>query len=145
MGEKDTLEKYLESFNDVFVDIYNVLWFKEEVLKEEYLQPASTETIYKAAEGNVRNQQRDIAKKYVVDGAVHYVFGIENQSEVDDDMPVRVMGYDYGNYRKMVDDEKDASQVVTIVLNFSEDRWKKPTDLDGWASMPPDGRKKESS
>ena len=81
MGEKDTLEKYLESFNDVFVDIYNVLWFKEEVLKEEYLQPASTETIYKAAEGNVRNQQRDIAKKYVVDGAVHYVFGIENQSD----------------------------------------------------------------
>ena len=54
---------------------------RKQNFKESEELNGSTETIYKAAEGNVRNQQRDIAKKYVVDGAVHYVFGIENQSD----------------------------------------------------------------
>ena len=38
MGEKDVTEKYLMAFNDVFVDIYNVLLFEADVLKEEYLR-----------------------------------------------------------------------------------------------------------
>ena len=29
MGQKDRAEKYLENYNDVFADIYNVLVFKK--------------------------------------------------------------------------------------------------------------------
>ena len=32
MGEKDKTEKYLESYDDVFADIFNVLVFEENVI-----------------------------------------------------------------------------------------------------------------
>ena len=32
MADKDLAEKYLESFSDVFADIYNVLLFRKEIL-----------------------------------------------------------------------------------------------------------------
>lgn len=39
MEEKDMAEKTLESYNDVFADIINVLFFKgNEIVKEEELE-----------------------------------------------------------------------------------------------------------
>lgn len=38
MADKDLAEKYLESFSDVFADIYNVLLFRKEILLEEGLE-----------------------------------------------------------------------------------------------------------
>lgn len=37
MGEKDIIEKTLESYNDVFADIVNVLLFKGNVLYRKML------------------------------------------------------------------------------------------------------------
>lgn len=37
MGEKDIIEKILESYNDVFADIVNVLLFKGNVLYRKML------------------------------------------------------------------------------------------------------------
>ena len=64
MADKDLAEKYLESFSDVFADIYNVLLFRKEILLEEGLEEGPTESIYKVEENNLRNQFRDTVKLY---------------------------------------------------------------------------------
>lgn len=62
MGEKDLSEKYLESYNDLFADILNVLLFNgNEQIKPSELNEAITETQYKA-DGKPHEQRRDIAK-----------------------------------------------------------------------------------
>ena len=114
MGEKDVTEKYLMAFNDVFVDIYNVLLFEADVLKEEYLRSGGTESVYKEAEKS-RIQQRDVVKEYGEGYETQCVLGIENQSKIDLDMPIRIMGYDYGSYRQMVDNDTERIPVITIV------------------------------
>ena len=92
MAEKDLSKKYLESFPDVFVDIYNTLLFQENYIKEEELEKGPTESIYKSAKENIRNQFRDTTK-YTRKGQYNLaLLGIENQGEVDLDMPIRVMG-----------------------------------------------------
>ena len=49
MGEKDTVEKTLEAYNDVFVDIVNGFLFQgESVLKENSLSDAQPFSMYKA-------------------------------------------------------------------------------------------------
>ena len=62
MGSKDIVEKTLESYNDVFADIVNVLLFDgDEVIKENELQPTREKSMYKI-DGKVYQQERDIAK-----------------------------------------------------------------------------------
>ena len=130
MAEKDLSKKYLESFPDVFVDIYNTLLFQENYIKEEELEKGPTESIYKSAKENIRNQFRDTTK-YTRKGQYNLaLLGIENQGEVDLDMPIRVMGYDYASYREQIDESgKRKYPVITIVLNFSDDEWKTPLSL----------------
>ncbi len=45
-------------------------------------------------------------------------FGVENQTRIESSMPIRIMGYDYGTYRGMLDAEKPLAPVITIVLNL---------------------------
>ena len=72
MGQKDRLEKYLENYNDVFADRFNVLLFKKKWIREEKLRSLDTESLYKAADGSLGVQRRDILKEY----------GSENTEEV---------------------------------------------------------------
>ena len=49
-----------------------------------------------------KNCERDLIRKTVL--GIRYVFiGIENQETVDYSLPVRIMGSDYGDYKKQVD------------------------------------------
>ncbi|MBR6647592.1 MAG: transposase, partial [Clostridia bacterium] len=60
---KDIAEKRLEWHNDVFVDIFNnVLFEGTEVLKEENLTSIPTQSYVRAADGTVRENDRDIRK-----------------------------------------------------------------------------------
>lgn len=130
MGTKDTSEKYLESFNDVFADIYNVLLFGEEVIQPDTLRNGSTEMTYKAENSKIRSQSRDFQKNYNNSNIQIASLGIENQSAIDRDMPIRVMGYDYTTYRSQIDSgELIRFPVITIVLNFSNQKWEYPTSL----------------
>ena len=130
MGEKDKTEKYLESYNDVFADIFNVLVFEENVIAPNTLINAGTETIYKSKDGKLKNQFRDIQKYYNESHIQIASFGIENQSEEDDDMVIRILGYDYASYREQIINNKAKRYpVITIVLNFSEDKWSSPKSL----------------
>lgn len=130
MADKDLAEKYLESFSDVFADIYNVLLFQKEMLLEEGLEEGPTESIYKVEENNLRNQFRDTVKLYKNGLYKVASFGIENESRIDKNMPIRIMGYDYAVYRAQIDrGEERKYPAITIVLNFSDTEWKSPNRL----------------
>lgn len=130
MADKDLAEKYLESFSDVFADIYNVLLFQKEILLEEGLEEGPTESIYKVEENNLRNQFLDTVKLYKNGLYKVASFGIENESRIDKNMPIRIMGYDYAVYRVQIDREEERKYpAITIVLNFSDTEWKSPNAL----------------
>ena len=129
MGQKDRAEKYLENYNDVFADLFNVLLFKKKWIREEKLRSLDTESLYKAADGSLGLQRRDILKEYGSGRFLVASLGIENQSTIDSDMPARVMGYDYAAYRDQINKSKKRVPVITIILNFSRTEWKKPLSL----------------
>ena len=62
MGVKDITEKALEEYNDVFLDIVNVLLLNgEEIIGSDELVEASPYSNY-TEDGKVRDQERDIYK-----------------------------------------------------------------------------------
>ena len=122
MAEKDIAEKTLESYNDVFADIVNGLLFQgRSIVAEDALTDAQPFSMYKA-EGGLHEQERDVSK-YWGDYPVRIaLLGLENQTDVDRDMPLRVMGYDGAAYRAQLG-ECNRYPVVTLVLYFGERRW----------------------
>lgn len=136
MAGKDKTEKKLEDYNDVFAEILNVLLFKKDLIKEGLLENGPTESVYKAEDKKLRGQFRDTAKYYKKAGITISSFGMENQSVIDYDMPVRVMGYDYSSYRSQVDAGKNRYPVITVVLNFSDKKWSGPLHLKDMFEIP---------
>lgn len=136
MAEKDSTEKILEAYNDVFADIVNVLLFKgEEVLKPDELVDQTPRSIYKA-DGKVREIERDVAKRWVKENIRIACIGLENQTDDDPDMPLRVMAYDGAEYRTELRG-KDRYPVITLVLYFGyKKRWTAPTQLKECFSVP---------
>lgn len=143
MAEKDIAEKTLEAYNDVFADIVNVLVFGgKQVIKPESLMNATPTSQYKI-DNKLHEQERDVAKYWDGNNIRLLMLGLENQSAIDSDMPLRVIGYDGAAYRHQLNmDEEVTSEdgkkyrkknprypVVTIVLHFGEKEWKKPLSL----------------
>ena len=63
MAEKDASEKILESYNDVFSDIVNVLLFNgKQVLGADELEDQAPRIYYKA-NGRLHEIERDVAKR----------------------------------------------------------------------------------
>ena len=138
MGKKDRVEKFLESYNDVFADIFNVLLFRRKWIRQEKLRPLDTESIYKTSDGLLGMQQRDVLKEYGSSRFLVAALGIENQTTIDKDMPIRVMGYDYAVYRDQIKNSQKRTPVITIVLNFSKQKWKSPLSLKEILHIPKD-------
>ena len=127
MAENDMAEKTLESYNDVFADIVNGLLFKgKHVIQESALTDAQPFSMYKA-EGNLREQERDVAKYWSGPSAsgvnVRIAFlGFENQTKYEKDMPLRVIGYDGAAYRAELS-SAERYPVITLVLYFGDQKW----------------------
>ena len=132
-AEKDKGEKALEAYDDVFSDIVNVLLFGgRELVKEDELSDAAPLSMYKDDGGKLREQERDVAK-FWKDGRIRIcLYGLENQTDIDADMPLRIISYDGAGYRSQLladSDNKDEGghrlryPVVTLVLYFGEERW----------------------
>lgn len=140
MGQKDITEKQLEEFNDVFADIYNVLVFEKNLIDENRLQDGATESHYKDDDGMNRDQRRDVMKTYLDEYRMELAFvGIDNQTTVDRYIPVRILGYDYGKYRRQVDEKKfPLVPVITLVLNLSNTRWNDYKSLAEITNIPPE-------
>ena len=135
MQEKDITPKMLERHNDVFSDIVNVLLFcGKRVVEEETLFDAVTDSALKI-DGRVRFQDRDVAK-YWKDSKINIaLLGIENQTNPDKFMPLRVMGYDGLEYTRQVRKECNGESkypVITLVLYLGYDKkWTYPKNLFG--------------
>lgn len=128
-NEKDILEKHLESFNDVFADMINVLIYGgKETINENDLEDINPKSYYIEDE-QIREQERDISKKWKKNNIILSFLGIENQTNIDPKMPFRVIGYEGVSYKYMLANKIPPCPVVTIVLNFSMTRWEKHKTL----------------
>ncbi len=133
MGQKDLSEKILVAYNDVFADIVNVLMFNgQEKIQPEELEDRGSKDFYKE-KGMLHEMERDVVKRWKKGEVRFACIGIENQTVVDPDMPLRVIGYDGAAYRAQLLDQKKSQErypVVTIVLYFGyEKKWDKPIHL----------------
>lgn len=131
MAQKDASEKILESYNDVFSDIVNVLLFKgRRVLSADELEDQAPRSYYKA-DGRIHEIERDVAKRWR-NGSIRVAcIGLENQTVSDPDMPLRVIGYDGAEYRaQLLNGSENLYPVVTLVLYFGHERpWNGPLSL----------------
>ena len=65
MKSKDIIEKTLESYNDIFADIVNVLLFKgKRIITEDSLTDAQPFSYYKNWNRKVRTQERDVDSSF---------------------------------------------------------------------------------
>lgn len=133
MAEKDKVQRTLESYNDVFADIMNVLLFDgREVVKEDELTDAQPFSYYKMDGKKVRGQERDVAK-FWKNGEIRLsLIGLENQMKAERSMPLRVIGYDGAAYRSQLNKKgkKRYYPVISLVLYFGTKRhWKKNRSL----------------
>lgn len=132
MGEKDTTEKILADYNDVFADIINGLVFKgEQKVSPESLENISTRSVYKGRKNKLHEQERDIVKLWKERDIEFAIYGMENQTLPEKYMPLRILGYDGASYRSQLQKKrKRPVAVLTIVLYFGTDKmWDKPTHL----------------
>ena len=139
MGEKDISEKILLDYNDVFADVINVCVFEgNEIIKEENLESASVHSEYKAADGMVHEEERDIAKYWKQKQSSIALYGIENQSEVDYTMPFRIIGYDGASYRSQIlEKDKMIVPVASFVLYFgTKKRWTQKQSIKDCMKVP---------
>ncbi|MBQ4069710.1 MAG: Rpn family recombination-promoting nuclease/putative transposase [Lachnospiraceae bacterium] len=128
----------------MFSDIVNVLLFNgDEIVTPDALIDSMNFSQYKADDGKIHEQERDTFKIWEGQDVEMVLFGIENQTDSDKDMPFRIMGYDGASYRsqllkKKVDNDtgektaiscKERYPVVTIVLYFGETIWQYSNEL----------------
>ena len=139
MGEKDAAQKILEAYNDVFSDIVNVLLFNgKEVIAPDELEEQVPRAFYKA-DGKIREIERDVAKRWKKSNIRIACIGLENQTKIDPDMPLRVIGYDGAEYRAQLSDGSSRYPVVTLVLYFGyKTRWDKNLSLKERLDIPPE-------
>lgn len=139
MGEKDIIEKALESYSDVFADIINVLMFNgERIIREEELEERVPISVYKT-DGKVHETERDVIKRWKKNELYLACIGLENQTTVDSDMPLRIMEYDGAEYRAQLlkGGQKERYPVVTLVLYFGLDRrWTYASELRKCLQIP---------
>lgn len=151
MGDKDMTQKQLLEWEDTFSDIVNTLLLegKELILPEE-LTPAKRDSLYKDKELKNRMQERDVAKLWERGGIRLAFLGLENQTDVFRQMPLRIIGYDGAVYRDQLNKMKaeDGTKklplqlypAITIVLHFDyEHHWTGPRTLKAcFPHIPPE-------
>ena len=96
--------------NEQFADLFNAVLFEgKQLIKPEELEDMDTDesTVLehkeyaesiKASRDNIK-----IQKKSSVYGVQFVLLGLESQEHIHYAMPLRVMGYDYGSYKKQYD------------------------------------------
>ena len=132
MGTKDTTQKRLEDFEDIFADISNVLLYDgEDVIKENELETVTAKDTY-TVEQQIHEVERDVAKRWRHHSLHISLIGLENQTNPDYKMPLRVICYDGASYRAQLNAEesKKTYPVITLVLYMgTEKHWTAPKQL----------------
>ena len=160
MGAKDLAEKNLLQYKDVFSDIVNVNLFGGRCyVSAEELSREPGELITKAvSDDKLRQLQMDVPMKCKKDN-INFFLCLENQSDKNNIMPVRDMGYQHAKYMEQIKEVKESnrktgnypkpmtkelndsqklSPVITLVLNYSQKEWEKPRCLNDMLKFPED-------
>lgn len=161
----DTVLKNYWSDNEQFADLFNAVLFEgRQVIKPEELEDMNTEESsvlehrsyaesIKASRDNVKIQKKSSAY-----GVQFVLLGLESQEHIHYAMPMRVMGYDYGSYKKQYDSnakkykkaegmEEDEYlskmkktdkfiPIITVVIYYGEKPWDGATSLHGMLNIP---------
>lgn len=161
----DIVLKNYWSDNEQFADIFNAVLFEgKQVIRPEELEDVNTEESYvlehrdytesiKSSRDNIK-----VSKKSTMLGVELVMFGMESQEHVHYAMPMRVMGYDYGTYKKQYDRNARMYQtskglaedeylsrmrktdkftpVITIVVYYGEKPWDGAVSLHGMLNIP---------
>ena len=161
MGNKDLAEKNLLQYKDVFSDIVNVnLFGGRHYISANELSREPGELITKSSSDNKLKQlQMDVPMKCNKKYNTRFFVCLENQSDINNIMPVRDMGYQHSKYMEQVRTIKEANRqqqaypspitkgihdtqkldpVITLVLNYSQKEWKKPKQLQDVLNIPKD-------
>ena len=138
MGQKDTTEKLLMDYNDVFADIVNGLLCKGEQVVQPCDLVMSQPISQSKADGKIHEMERDVCKYWKPGNVRMALYGLENQTRVENFMPFRIIGYDGSAYRAQLLEKKETVvPVVTMVLYFgTETRWNKPTNIKALMDIP---------
>ena len=134
--QKDLAEKKLLDCNDVFADIVNAVVFQgKPVIRPEDLREVHPVSAY--SEGDFRQLELDVAKRWVKGNMTMCFLGAENQNKIDPDMLFRNMRYDGVTYREEINRGKERYPVITFVLYYGDKPWNKPLSLyETLGSMP---------
>ena len=151
--------------NEQFADFFNAVLFDgKEIIKADELEDIDTEESsilehkdYAESIGAARDNVK-IRKKSTIYNVEMVILGIEGQERIHYAMPMRVMGYDYGTYKKQYDDNaakyKSANgmssdeymskmkkmdkfiPVITIVVYYGENPWDGALSLHEMLNIP---------
>ena len=145
LGAKDLAEKNLLQYKDVFSDIVNVNLFGGRCyVSAKELSREPGELIMKTvSDKNLRQLQMDVPMKCKKNNRSFFLC-LENQSDKNNIMPVRDMGYQHAKYMEQIKEVKESnrktgnypnpmtkelndsqklSPVITLVLNYSQKEW----------------------
>ena len=101
--EKDTVEKCLEEYEDVFADIFDNLVLKGMgAVRAEDLALQSASSYSRMQDGTLRGGMRDIRMESRWRDTYRLICGTENQTDIDNTMPERIMGYEYADYEAQI-------------------------------------------
>lgn len=137
-NEKDSTEKHLLNYADVFADVVNVLVFHgKEVIDPKDLVSTEARSVL-TLHGKTREQERDVVKIWTKGNTKIALVGLENKTLQDKDMPLRVLAYDGASYKEQVNHHRSKNKelkeektypCLSFVLYFGTTHWAKPTSL----------------
>ncbi len=154
--QKDKKLKIITGCLDVFSDICNVNLFEgENRIRPDALVPMKTDSVYTDRSGKEREHRRDVCMKHVDSGVSIAIFNVENQSDVCNIMPVRVLGYQYSGYLEQIDKLKQENErqgkcfvskvleknqklipIVSLVLYYGTKEWDGPMSIMEMLDIP---------
>ena len=166
----DTILKNYWSDNEQFADFFNAVLFEgKQVIQAEELEEVDTEesTIFEHREyAESLRESRDnvkIRKRSSVYGIELVLLGMEGQEHIHYAMPMRIMGYDYGSYKKQYDSNAKKYKtaqgmetdeylsrmkktdklipVITVVVYYGEKPWDGARRLHEMLDLPEEMKK----
>ncbi|MDE6995116.1 MAG: Rpn family recombination-promoting nuclease/putative transposase, partial [Lachnospiraceae bacterium] len=166
----DTVLKNYWRSNERFADFFNAVLFEgKPVIKPDELEDEDTEESSVLENGKYAEAiqaSRDnikIRKKSKVHGVEFVMLGLEHQEHIHYAMPMRVMGYDYGVYKKQYDKNSEQYKtaegmeedeylsrmkktdkfraVITVVVYYGEKRWDGAASLHEMLDIPEEMKK----
>lgn len=161
----DTVLKNYWSGNEQFADLFNAVLFEgKQAIRPEELEDVDTEESsvleHKDYAESIRASRDNIkvSKRSTAFGVELVMLGMESQEHIHYAMPMRIMGYDYGTYKKQYDSNAKKYQtakgleedeylsgmkktdrfipVITMVVYYGEKPWDGAVSLHGMLNIP---------